>query len=121
MARRPSQPEVDRAAMPRAEAAAALGLTPKSISNMLGTGRLRRVGWGLVARAQLEELAAAPTHLRRTPRPVVGLKGGSGGAWGTGRDGPAAPIPEPWGRNSGDLVAEYLQDCWGDIEIRHLG
>ena len=61
----------DPAGMSRTEAAEALGLTRKSISNMLGTGRLRRVGWGLVARAQVEELAAAPTHLRRTPRPVV--------------------------------------------------
>jgi len=50
--------------MTRAEAAGALGLTRKSISNMLGTGRLRRVGWGLVDRVQVEELAAARAERR---------------------------------------------------------
>ena len=79
----------DPAGMSRTEAAEALGLTRKSISNMLGTGRLRRVGWGLVARAQLEELAVAPNPPapHTTPRRALRVPAGRG----AGRDGPAAP------------------------------
>lgn len=55
----------DQAAMTRAEAAAALGLAPHTITNMVGTRRLRSVGWGLVDRAQVEQLAESRAELRR--------------------------------------------------------
>jgi len=79
----------DPAGMSRTEAAEALGLTRKSISNMLGTGRLRRVGWGLVDRVQVEELAAARAGRRRQHAPSCPK--GSGGAWG-GERRPSSPL-----------------------------